>query len=192
MRFDEHRARPSCRRGGRGWPQNGVLLAAAGVLLARAAATRRRTRRPARPPPRSTRTRSPSTRSTSCCSSSAAEARAGRGRQPPDPGAPDRPGTRAAEGRRAQARPRPACRAAARSRQARNHRPRLPGKVGEARRKPSADEIKKYYDESRRCSRNGASTACRKSPSRPSPSRSPSCARKLARGEERSTSSSNS
>ena len=65
-----------------------------------------------------------------------------------DPGAPDRPGTGGAEGRRAQARPRPARGAAARGRQARD-RCRAPTSRRRAKRpaKPTPEEIQKYYDD---------------------------------------------
>ena len=62
--------------------------------------------------------------------------------------APDRPGTGAAEGRRTEARPRPARGAATRSRAPRDHRARLRREDRRSRApSPRADEIKKYYDE---------------------------------------------
>jgi hypothetical protein len=50
---------------------------------------------------------------------------------------------------------------------ARNHRPRLPRARGEAAPKPTPEEIKSTTTRSRRCSANAASTASRRSPSRP-------------------------
>jgi EpsD family peptidyl-prolyl cis-trans isomerase len=50
-------------------------------------------------------------------------------------------------------------------------------KAGEAASKPTADESPSTTKRTPRCSRTAASTACRRSPSRPSPNRWRSCAR---------------